>query len=254
MAERVTLRHLLTHTSGIADDADEAADESYEALWRDRPSYAVTETADFLPQFAHKEPVFPPGEGCRYCNCGYVLAGLALERATGQRYRDRVRAHVLERAGMTRSGCFDMRDDEPDVVEGWEPRGDGGWRRNIYSYPPIGSPDGGAHCTAGDLVRFLRAVRNGQLLDDELTRAFLTPQVVHHVEDDGTEVHYGFGLEFVVVDGAVRSYYKEGVNTGASAYVEHHPEPDVDVAIVAATAGGAWKPRAVVTELVLAAG
>ena len=74
----VTIRHLLTHTSGIADDADEEAGESYEALWVDRPSYSVTRTADFLPGFVHKEPNFPPGEGCRYCNVGFVLAGLAL--------------------------------------------------------------------------------------------------------------------------------------------------------------------------------
>jgi CubicO group peptidase (beta-lactamase class C family) len=248
--EQVTLRHLLTHTSGIADDADEEAGESYEALWRDRPNYAVTETTDLLAQCTEKQPLFAPGQGCRYCNCGYVLAGLALERVTGERYRDRVRTHVLERAGMTRSGFFDMRDDEPDVAEGWELGDDGRWRRNIYSYPSVGSPDGGAHCTAADLVRFLRAVRDGRLLDEEQSRAFLTPQALHHARDGRTEVHYGFGLEFVVVDGEVRSYAKDGINTGASAYVAHQVGPQVDVVVLAATAAGAWGPVRAVTELV----
>jgi CubicO group peptidase (beta-lactamase class C family) len=252
--ERVTLRHLLTHTSGIADDADEEAGESYEALWQDRPSYAVTETEDLLAQCTEKQPLFAPAEGCRYCNCGYVLAGLAVERVTGQRYRDRVRTHVFERAGMTRSGFFDMRDDEPDVAEGWERGGDGRWRRTIYSYPPIGSPDGGAHCTAADLVRFLQAVREGRLLDEELTRAFLAPQALHHVADDGSEVHYGFGLELVVAEGEVRSYAKDGVNAGVSAYVGHHVAPEVDVAVLAATEAGAWGPVRAVTRLVAASG
>ncbi len=238
----VTLRHLLTHTSGIADDADEEAGESYEALWEERPNYSVTETIDFLPQCAHKPSLFGPGAGCRYCNCGYVLAGLALEKVTGERYRESVRTRVFEPAGMTRSGFFDMRDAEPDVAEGWERSpGGAGWRRNIYSYPPIGSPDGGAHCTAADLVRFLQAVRAGLLLPADLTDAFLTPQVLHHTADQHS-VHYGFGLEFIVVDGVVRSYYKEGINTGASAIIQHYPEHDLDVAIVSATEDGAWEP------------
>jgi CubicO group peptidase (beta-lactamase class C family) len=241
ISDQVTLRHLLTHTSGIADDADEEAGESYEELWRDRPNYAVTRTADFLPQFAHKPPVFAPGESCRYCNCGYVLAGLALEHVTGTPYRAHVERHVLAPAGMTRSGFFDMRDAEADVAEGWERDADGGWRRNIYSYPPIGSPDGGAHCTAADLVSFLRAVRENRLLPPELTEAFLTPQALHH-RADGYELHYGFGLTYRVVDEEVRSYYKDGVNTGASAFVGHYPGPDVDVAILAATEDGAWAP------------
>ena len=50
----VTVRHLLTHTSGIGDDADEEAGESYEAVWQTRPNYSVLETADFLPQFVHR--------------------------------------------------------------------------------------------------------------------------------------------------------------------------------------------------------
>ena len=248
---RVTLRHLLTHTSGIADDADEEAGESYEDLWRERPNYAVTRTVDHLPQFAYKPRRFEPGAGCRYCNCGYVLAGLVLETATGETYRDSVRTRVFEPAGMTRSGFFDMRDSESDVAEGWERVPGGRWRRNIYSYPPIGSPDGGAHCTATDLVRFLQAVREGSLLPPELTVAFLSPQVMHHTKDDYS-VHYGFGLEFIVADGRVRRYYKDGINVGASAIVQHYPDANLDVAIVSTTEDGAWPALREINKLVRA--
>lgn len=260
----VTLRHLLTHTSGIADDADEEAGESYEALWVDTPSYSVTETVHFLPQFVHKPPVFPPGTGCRYCNVGYVLAGLALERVTGRTYRDVVRSDVFARAGMDRSGFFDMREAEPDVAEGWEPlraAEDGpvtGWRQNIYSYPPIGSPDGGAHTTAGDLVRFLGAVRGGELLPPELTEAFLTPQVLHHEVAEPrpggpAAVHHAFGLEIeTTADGRVRSLSKDGVNVGSSAMVRHHPDADVTVAVVSNSEDGAWEPLRLLDALVTA--
>lgn len=57
----VTIFHCLTHTSGTADDADGEAGEVYEALFVDSPNYAIRQTADFLPQFAYKQPVFRPG-------------------------------------------------------------------------------------------------------------------------------------------------------------------------------------------------
>src|SRR6187402_1398933 len=61
ISPEVTLLHLLTHTSGIADDADEEAGESYEELFIETPNYSIIETKDFLPQFVHKEPLAPPG-------------------------------------------------------------------------------------------------------------------------------------------------------------------------------------------------
>lgn len=226
----VTLRHLLTHTSGIADDADEEAGEDYAELWVDKPSYSVIETRDFLPQFADKEPRVAPGTDCRYCNVGYVLAGLALENVTGQSYRDYVREHVFARAGMTESDFFDRRDAAPRVAEGGDVDEDGKWVQNLFSYPPIGSPDGGAHSTAGDLIRFFAAVRGGQLLGEEWTRRFFEPQVRH---DEDTE--YGFGLEFSEL-----GYYKDGINAGASGVLIHYTGADVDAVVLSNSEDGAW--------------
>src|SRR5712691_12188779 len=169
ISRAVNVFHLLTHTSGIADDAEEESGEDYADIWKIRPNYAVTETADFLLQFAHKPPNFPPGQGCRYCNCGYVLLGLLIEKASRLSYRDYVRQQIFAPAGMLHSDFLRMDLTYEDVAEGCDPLRDeqGGivaWKKNIYSYPPIGSPDGGAHVTAGDLDRFLRQLKTGALL------------------------------------------------------------------------------------------
>ena len=232
----VNLLHLLTHTSGLADDADEEAGEDYAELWIDKPNYSVMETADFLPQFAYKEPLEDPGVDCRYCNVGYILAGLALEKVTGTSYRQYVFDEVFAKAGMTESGFYDRRDAAPRVAEGWDKNDEGKWVENIYSYPPIGSPDGGAHVTAGDLIEFIQAVRAGKLLDAAHTEEFFLPQVEHD-----EETSYGFGLEFDFnEDGSVRSYYKDGINAGASGIVRHYIAEDLDIVVLSNSEEGAW--------------
>jgi CubicO group peptidase (beta-lactamase class C family) len=255
ISSEVTPYHLLTHTSGIADDADEEAGERYEDLFLERPNYSVTETADYLPQFVGKPPNFAPGEGCRYCNVGYVLLGLMIERATGTTYREYVTEHVFARAGMNRSGFFRMDVVEPDVAEGVEGIEDENgavvaWRRNIYSYPPIGGPDGGAHVTAGDLLSFHRAVTEGRLLGPVLTAELLSPKARHSARGAGSHL-MGFGFEFETdADDVVRCYWKEGVNVGVSGMLRHYPMKAITFAVLAVGENAAWTPIKAIDEAV----
>ena len=252
----VTVRHLLAHTSGIGDDADEEAGESYEEVWRTRPNYSVLETADFLPQFVHRQPNFAPGASCRYNNCAYVLLGLMVERATGRPYRDVVRDDVFAPAGMSDSDFLHMDRVNARLAEGADPIRDDagsivGWKRNIYSYPPIGSPDAGAQVTAADLDRFLRAVRGGRLLSVEMTEAFLAPQVVWRVRDGWTQ-HFGYGPWFHVDDGGPLVFLeKEGINPGASGLVRHYPGRDLTVVMLSNLEDGVWDPIGVAHEMVM---
>ena len=257
ISPEVTVRHLLTHTSGIGDDADEEAGESYEAVWQLRPNYTVLETADFLPQFVHRPPNFAPGAGCRYNNCGYVLLGLMIERATGRPYRDVVREDVFGPAGMADSDFLRMDRVNERLADGADPIRDeagtiAGWKRNIYSYPPIGSPDAGAHVTAGDLDRFMRAVLGGRLLSAGLTAAFLTPRIAWRVRD-GWVQQFGYGPWFRVEgDGEVLFLQKEGIHAGTSCVLRHYPGHDVTLVILSNLEEGAWDPLGVVHEMVIA--
>lgn len=126
---------------------------------------------------------------------------------------------------------------------------DGEWVRNIFSYPPIGSPDGG-DTTAADLTRFLEAIHRSELLGNELTDLFLSPQVRHSVDESG-ELHYGLGLEFrVSPTGSVVFYEKEGINAGASAVLRHYPDSGTTVVLLSNMQTGVWEPRRFIHALI----
>ena len=238
----VTLGQLISHTSGMGDDADEEAGEDYAEVWREHISYLVRETSDMLPLFAHKPSNFAPGEGCRYCNVGFDLAGMMLEAATGETYRDRVRRLVFTPAGMTRSDFFAMDVIEPDVAEGADLVG-GRWVRNIYSYMPVGTPSGGAHSTVADLEKFLVAVQNGSLLGPAMTTLFFTPSTKHS-EDEAGSLFFGYGLEFSYdPEGALMFFEKEGINAGTSAVLRHYPDYEVTLVMLSNLEDGVWEPR-----------
>lgn len=257
ISREVNVFHLLTHTSGIGDDCEEEDGENYEEFWQTRPNYSVTTTEDFLPQFIHKPANFPPGQGCRYCNCGYVLLGLMIEKVSGMTYRDYVRQNIFARAGMIHSDFLRMDRVYENVAEGCDPIQDEhgnvvGWKKNIYSFPPIGSPDSGAYITAGDLDGFLRAVKAGELLSPEQTEAFLTPHVPYQ-EMDGWMKKYGYCLWFYVDrSDKVVCYQREGINAGVSGLIRHFPDRDISVVLLSNREEGVWDPVWKIHEMVVA--
>ena len=144
----------------------------------------------------------------------------------------------------------------PAVAEGDDPiRGEDGsivaWKKNIYSFPPVGSPDSGAHVTAADLDRFLRAVRSGGLLSSWLAEQFFRPQIFYR-KRDGWAMHYGLGMWFYVEpDGHVLCCQKEGYNAGVSAVMRYFPDLDINLIILSNMANGAWDLSWWIHELIL---
>jgi CubicO group peptidase (beta-lactamase class C family) len=172
---------------------------------------------------------------------------LLIEQASGLPYRDYVRRNIFAPAGMANSDFFRMDRVQERVAEGTDPIHDEagritGWKRNIYSMPPLGSPDGGAHVTAQDLDHFLRAVKMGELLSRDSTAAFFRPQVHHGPMDGGTR-KYGFGWWFCVDEaGQVLFGEKEGCVTGVSGLIRHYFDTDINVVILSNMEQGAWEP------------
>ncbi|MCL2402114.1 MAG: beta-lactamase family protein [Oscillospiraceae bacterium] len=241
----VLVKHLLNHTSGIADDADEEAGEDYSALFVDKPNYAIRNCADFLPQFAYKSSNFKAGTNVRYNNCAFILLGLVIERVVGMDYRSFVTAHVFKPAGMAHT-YFGAKDEVcPNTAEGYfavrdENGGFMKWKKNIYSCPPIGTADGGAFTTAGDLNMFICALKNGTLLSPGYTDMLFTPQCAFTRQHDFGMWRTGYGFEFIESDGTVLCMYKEGVNSGVAAMCAYYPELDICLNMLSNRDGSFW--------------
>lgn len=186
-----------------------------------------------------------------------MLLGLLIEKASGLSYRDYVRQQIFAPAEMLHSDFLRMDLTYDDVAEGCDPlRDEHGaivtWKKNIYSFPPIGSPDSGAYVTASDLARFLRKVKAGTLLSPQATAAFFTPQVLHHTQDDWKQID-GYGMCFAV-DGAGKVLFaeKKGINAGVSAVIRHYPDQDITVVLLANMQAGVWEPLRTIHRLLKA--
>lgn len=248
----VTIEQLLNHTSGIADDADEEAGEDYAALFAEYPNYAMRECRDFLKNFACKKPNFKAGTNVRYRNSSYILLGLAIESVTGMNYRDYVVRNVFERAGMSNSCFLSMDEINENTAEGYKSITDEsgkitGYKKNIYCYPPKGTPDGGAYTTAYDLNKFIYAIKNNALLDKTFAEMFLRP----HCEFSHTNEWYeipglyeknGYAFECFMLPDSEEPFciYKDGANDGVSAKFSYYPAKDITLTLLANQECNVW--------------
>lgn len=252
----VTIYHLLNHISGIADDADEEAGEDYEEIWKVRPCYMVRETEDFLPQFIHKEPNFKPGEGHRYNNVGFLLLGLAIEKITGMKYREYVVENIFKPAKMTNTEFCSFDGIFENVAEGYAmiKEKDGkviGFRKNIYCYPPIGSPDSGAYTTVEDLDKFIRALRNGELLSKNLAMEIFNMQVLI-LDNENVHVMESYGYEAILNKNInILHYRKDGCNPGVANVFTYFPENDMTIILLANQDCNVWNMYGEIRDIIL---
>jgi len=174
----ITVAQLLDHTSGLGDFF---GDPSY---YRLRPT--LTTLAAYLPLVTRESLLFKPGTRWSYSNSGFLLAGLVIEKVSGERYDRYLARHVWMRAGMTHTGCY-RRDHLPRFAAvGYE---DGG-AANTSTLSPVGTSAGGCYSSARDLLAFAHALESGRLLDRTLVKTITTSKV----RAPGGGYGYGFGI------------------------------------------------------------
>lgn len=171
-ASKVTIRHLLTHTSGLGD---------FLGALRDRDSWKLLDgVAAHRPLVAGSLPAPSPGPEFRYSNSGYLVLGAVVEAASGRDFYTFVKDEVFARAGMPRSGYPRFDDVVENRAVGYlspKEATAAGWRSNVALQGLRGTPAGGAWSTVDDLLAFAESVRSHRVLRKETVDALLAPQV-----------------------------------------------------------------------------
>jgi D-alanyl-D-alanine carboxypeptidase len=160
LANKITIRQLLRHTSGIGGNIFDSPVGG--------TRHDVRNLKDYLALFVNEPPQFEPGTSNAYSNAGYVVLGLLIERLSGQDYYTYVHDHILEPAGMTRTGSFFVDSLPANTAIGYTtgreqaPPGTP-LHPNTQELPGRGSSAGGGYSTAQDLLKFLQALREHRI-------------------------------------------------------------------------------------------
>jgi D-alanyl-D-alanine carboxypeptidase len=219
----VTIRHLLTHTSGI---------KSYTGLEAWAPKRTLDLSDQELMDLFKDEPFdFAPGEAYRYNNSGFYLLGMIVGDVSGEGYRDYVKAHLFEPLGLAGSYYCDEQPIIPWRAEGYEAEAGELVNDALLSMNQPGAA--GALCsTVPDLLTWTSALRSGQVVLPESYAQMTTKGSLN----DGSEIGYGFGLGVDEFEGHPRVSHGGGIN-GFVTMLAHFPESDLDIVVLSNTEG-----------------
>ena len=175
----LTLRHLLTHTSGIADYEEVMGYVGYRQVMTPEQVIAVVATRPLD---------FVPGERFNYSNTGYFLLTLVVEKISGQRFIDLLRQRVLLPAGMLRTDSSEPMRVMPRRAAGYEFK-DGAFENRDAMQPSATGGAGMLVSTLADLARWDAVLDRRALLRPESWQLLWTEAPLN----DGTGSGYGMG-------------------------------------------------------------
>jgi CubicO group peptidase (beta-lactamase class C family) len=186
----VTVRNLLTHTSGIADYSGEQG-----TMGKGVIDFRKDYTEEQLIQaFANMPMDFAPGEKWSYSNTGYVLLGVIIRSATGRFYGDFLREKIFEPLGMSSTRIIS----EADIVShrsGGYLLVNGEWKNQEWVAPTLNTTaDGALYTNVLDLAKWDAALGEHKLIKQSSYEEMWTPVKLN----DGKTYPYGFGWEVTI--------------------------------------------------------
>ncbi len=238
-AQKIQLKHLLTHTSGLGSYFNKKFMESSRARFR---------TVDDMMKLAEGETLaFEPGTKWAYSNTGMLVLGAVIERVTGQSYFEYVRENIYKPAGMTNTDAYELDLVNPNLAVGYQKEfNDDGtirFRNNIFQHVIRGGPAGGGYSTVGDLLKFDRALRTNKLVGAEYVRQLLSAKP----ELNSPEYGYGFS-----VDTKNRIVGHSGGFSGISSNLDMFLDSGYTAIVMSNYGGGSGLVGSKMEELILA--
>jgi CubicO group peptidase (beta-lactamase class C family) len=215
---KVTVRHLLTHTSGI---------RTYTGL----SGFELTKHLNqrqFIEAIGSQPMDFQPGEAWKYCNTGYNLLGYIIESVSGTNYFEFLRQRIFLPLGMTNTTERRPSQIITNRVAGYETTNHILINRD-YDLTDVFSA-GDLVSTVGDLARWSVALDGGRMLNSTSKQAMWTPTRLN----SGKETTYGFGWNIRKVDGRLNIGHN-GSTSGFSASIQRFPDEDLAVIVLTNT-------------------
>jgi D-alanyl-D-alanine carboxypeptidase len=214
--EKVSVRMLLNHTSGIRSYTDMPG-------FMEGPIQKTVTTAQLIDTFKNEKPDFAAGEGWRYNNSGYVLVGAVIEAISGMTWHAYMQKAFFTPLGMKHTGFGDETVAViPGHVIGYTLAND---RWAVAGYLSMTQPNAGGALvsTVDDLLRWNRAVHEGKVLASNSYRSMITPV------GKAMGSNYGFGMVHEKLRGEdMLQHY--GDIPGFSSYLLYLPQEDITVA------------------------
>ncbi len=210
MNKDITVRQLLSHTSGIHDYFDESVVEDFGQLFEKLPVHKILGPKDMLPLLVEGEAYFEPGESFKYCNSAFVILGMLIEVISGLYYGDYIQNEVCETIGLKQTGCYKSNQLPKNCAYGYIQDNKGEWYSNIFEIPIVCTGDGGIFTTADDIAKMWKGIISGNFLSKKLLAEIFSNQA-----EAWENVYYGLGFWIRQnKEGDVSNYYLTGGDPG----------------------------------------
>lgn len=211
-ADPITIRHLLTHTSGLVDYEDVMPADPKEQL----------HDADVLRLLESNAGLyFAPGTSYRYSNSGYALLALIVERASGVTFATYLQEHVFAPLGMNDTAAYEPGISTVSHRAYGHTFADGAWARTDQSATSAVLGDGGIYSSVDDLAKW----------DAALYDAFYADAFVPATKTDDPNVRYALGWRVSEHDGQ-RLLWHSGETIGFRNVILRFPERRLTVVLL----------------------
>lgn len=228
----LTVRHLLTHTSGL---------KNYDGLDGFEMRQHLTQ-AQFIARLGAQPVNFAPGEKWAYCNSGYNLLGYIVENVSGQKYWDFLQQRIFTPLAMTHTTRRDPWLVIPHRAMGYEFK-DGNYKQRDYDLTELFAA-GAIVSTAEDVAKWDAALLGNKLLKESSRQLWWTAATLKNGKNVDNPRHgepgsYGFGWFISTVNGH-RNIGHSGITSGFSAANELFPEDKLEILILSNTDEGVF--------------
>jgi CubicO group peptidase (beta-lactamase class C family) len=227
----ITIRELLSHTSGLPDYED-----IYLAKFANRADADIPQLkdADILTIMqSQNTPAFPAGSKWQYSNSGFATLAMVVEKVSGKAFGEFLAQRIFKPLGMRNTIAFENgKNDVRNRAFGYRKQ-ENGWTPADQSPTSAVLGDGGVYSSLDDLARWDRALARHSLLSRTEMESALTPVAVPGgAVLDGKAVQYGFGWFLDPYHGRVRMYH-DGETCGFRTTIQRFVDERLTIIVLA---------------------